>query len=166
MTTAVSFTVLGAAAAKGNMKAFPFKRRDGSLGAATTEGTKGSKAWQDVVAAAAQQQCHGVFFEGPVRLGVVFFLPHPVSEKKRRAFHTVKPDLDKLLRAIKDALKNILWKDDAQVIELLARKGYAVGQPYVRIVVDHAAPVDDVAVQDDLLAPLRQFTEDTHAPRF
>ena len=84
------------------------------------------------------------------------------SEKKRRAYHTVKPDLDKLVRAVKDALKHVLWKDDAQVIELVARKGYALQQPYVRIIVDHAAPVDEAAVAQNLFAELEDLTHATH----
>lgn len=149
---AVSFTVLGAAVAKGNMKAFPFQRRDGSLGAATTEGTKGSKEWQIAVRHAAQQQCEGQFFDGAVRLAIVFFLPRPQSLPKKVKHHTKKPDVDKLVRAVKDALKGVLWKDDSQVIELLARKGYATTQPHVRIVVDHAEAIDEVALEQDLFA--------------
>lgn len=153
---AVQFTVLGAAAAKGNMKAFPFKRTDGSLGAATTEGTKGSKEWQIAVRNAAQQQCEGKFFDGAVRLGIVFFLPRPQSLPARVKHHTKKPDVDKLVRAVKDALKGVLWHDDAQVIHLVATKAYATTQPHVRIVVDHAEVVEEIALEQDLFASLEE----------
>lgn len=157
-TTAVSFTVLGAAKAKGNMKAFPFKRTDGSLGAATTEGTKGSKDWQIAVQQAAQHQCAGRFFDGPVRLAVVFYLPRPQSLPKKVVHHTKKPDVDKLVRAVKDALKGVLWRDDAQVIELVARKGYASTQPHARVIVDHAEAIQEVALEQNLFAGLEEMT--------
>lgn len=153
---AVSFTVLGAAVPKGSMSAFAFKRHDGSLGAVVTDKTKGTKDWQAAVRNAAQQQCGGVFFEGPVRLAVVFFLPRPQSLPKKVKHHTKKPDVDKLLRAVKDSLTKTLWRDDAQVVELVARKGYAIGQPFARIVVDHAAPVDEVVVEQDLFSVLEE----------
>lgn len=149
---AVTFTVLGVAAAKGNMKAFPFKRGDGTLGAAVTEGTKNSKDWQLAVSGAAQQQCAGKFFEGAVRLAIVFFLPRPQSLPARVKHHIKKPDVDKLVRAVKDALKGVLWNDDAQVIELFAWKGYATRQPHVRIIVDHAAAIEETALEQDLFA--------------
>ena len=79
---AVTFTVLGTAAPKGSMSAFAFRRHDGSLGAVVTDKTKGSKDWQAAVRNAAQQDCGGVYFEGAVRLAVVFFLPRPQSLPK------------------------------------------------------------------------------------
>jgi crossover junction endodeoxyribonuclease RusA len=153
---AVRFTVLGMAAAKGNMKAFPFKRKDGKLGAVVTEGTKNSKDWQLAVRNAAQQQCAGTFFEGAVRLAIVFFLPRPQSLPARVKHHIKKPDVDKLVRAVKDALKGVLWHDDAQVIELVARKGYATTQPHVRIVIDHAEAIEEIAMEQDLFAGLEE----------
>lgn len=154
---AVRFTVLGVAAAKGNMKAFPFKRGNGTLGAIVTEGTKGSKDWQLAVRNAAQQQCEGKFFEGAVRLAIVFFLPRPQSLPARVKHHTKKPDVDKLVRAVKDALKGVLWHDDAQVIELVARKGYATTQPHARLLVDHAEAIEEVAIAQDLFAGLEEI---------
>ena len=47
-------------------------------------------------------------------------------------FHTSKPDLDKLVRCIKDALTGIAWKDDAQVSLVCATKVYDE-QPGARI---------------------------------
>jgi Holliday junction resolvase RusA-like endonuclease len=47
-----------------------------------------------------------------------------VSERWRPD-HTVKPDLDKLLRSLKDALTRILWRDDAQVVSVCISKAYA-----------------------------------------
>ena len=156
--TAVVFTVIGEAVPKGSMRAYTIRRKDGGAGVRMTPGNERSvNAWSALVASAAQAQCVGEYFEGPLRLGAVFFFTHPKSGPRRK-HHMVKPDIDKLLRCIADALTGVLWKDDAQIVELLGRKGYVyAGQPYARIIVDHAAPVEEVAVQTDLFAPLLEL---------
>jgi Holliday junction resolvase RusA-like endonuclease len=46
-------------------------------------------------------------------------------------FPTVAPDLDKLLRLVNDAITDAgcVWLDDAQVVEIRARKVYVTTQP-------------------------------------
>jgi len=39
--------------------------------------------------------------------------------------HTKKPDLDNLIKLIKDACNKIIWKDDAQVVSIFAEKVYS-----------------------------------------
>jgi Holliday junction resolvase RusA-like endonuclease len=39
--------------------------------------------------------------------------------------HTKKPDLDKLLRALKDALKGVIYRDDSQVVRVVTSKDYS-----------------------------------------
>lgn len=155
-THAVKFTVAGAAVPKGSMRAFGFKRGDGSVGAFVTSDNKSLKGWETNVRSAAQQQCQGQFFDGAVRLAVVFFLPRPKSLPLKVKHHTKKPDLDKLARAVKDALKGVLWQDDSQVVDLVARKAYATTQPHARIVVDYADVLDEVAVDQDLFSALQE----------
>jgi Holliday junction resolvase RusA-like endonuclease len=38
---------------------------------------------------------------------------------------TTKPDIDNLVKGIKDGLSKVIWHDDSQVIELVARKFYS-----------------------------------------
>jgi len=38
---------------------------------------------------------------------------------------TTKPDIDNLVKGIKDSLSKFLWYDDSQVTELVARKLYS-----------------------------------------
>ena len=40
--------------------------------------------------------------------------------------HTVKPDIDKLERAILDALTGVLWVDDSQVVAVTKHKRYGI----------------------------------------
>lgn len=70
----------------------------------------------------------------------VFTLPRPASRARRFAFPNKKPDVDKLARAVGDAVKAIIYGDDGQIVDLIARKRYvghpeAEAQPGVRIVV-------------------------------
>ena len=56
---------------------------------------------------------------------LVFTLPRPLSvSSRRRPLPTVRPDLDKLVRAVLDALTGVLFADDAQVVALIATKAY------------------------------------------
>lgn len=67
----------------------------------------------------------------PVAMVADFYFARPrsVSIKKRRAM-TVKPDVDKLLRAIFDSCKGVLYADDANVVDAHPRKHYAaLGEP-------------------------------------
>lgn len=66
--------------------------------------------------------------EGPVGiiLTACFACTSTDSKKKKLAsllrWHTKKPDLDNILKAVKDAAKGILWQDDSQVCSILATK--------------------------------------------
>ena len=81
----------------------------------------------------------------PVRLTAEFHLKRPPSVPKKRLQPSVKPDLDKCLRSLNDALTGVLWADDAQVTEIRARKVYATGPEHVVIAMEPALPADVVA---------------------
>jgi Holliday junction resolvase RusA-like endonuclease len=117
----IQFTVYGSALPKGSMKAFLPK---GQTRPIITSATKGLKDWEHKIASAAQAQATGILLTGPCRVSITFFLARPASLPKRKRFHTTRPDLDKLIRGATDALKDVLWKDDAQAVEILASKHY------------------------------------------
>lgn len=60
---------------------------------------------------------------GPIGLDVKFYSTRPKSVT--RIFPHVKPDLDNYIKAVLDAANGILWKDDGQIVSLMARKLYA-----------------------------------------
>jgi Holliday junction resolvase RusA-like endonuclease len=64
----------------------------------------------------------------PMILRAVFWLPRPKSLPKNVLYHTKKPDLDNLIKACKDALSGIFFRDDSQIIHLDVEKRYAVVQ--------------------------------------
>lgn len=116
----ISFTVPGVPAPQGS------KTRWG------TEDNPRTKPWRAAVAIAAEGQ---PMLDGPLRLEVAFVFPRPknhygtgrnagVLKRDVALFHNTKPDLDKLLRAIGDALTGLVWRDDSQVAFVQARKIY------------------------------------------
>lgn len=137
------FEVSGVATAQGSMKGFVVKTRKGLRAALTSDnpnlhdwrlmvGWEARRALQDLPAAE-----RGLVL-GAVRLTAVFTLPRPKSLPKRPLRHQTRPDLDKLTRAICDALTGVVWKDDGQVDEFAVRKQYAPpgGRPRVVVRVD------------------------------
>lgn len=58
----------------------------------------------------------------PLSVSVCFMVPRPKTVK--RAFPTVTPDLDNLLKTVLDAANEILWVDDCQIVQLTASKIY------------------------------------------
>lgn len=69
-------------------------------------------------------------------LECVFIRPASVSVKKR-PHHTVKPDLDNLAKAVKDALQGVVYENDSQVVRYGAAflKRYAENGegPFIRV---------------------------------
>jgi crossover junction endodeoxyribonuclease RusA len=60
-----------------------------------------------------------------VAIELHFGLPKPKSApKRRRVWPDKRPDLDKLIRAVLDALTQVIFADDSQVVEIRATKDY------------------------------------------
>jgi Holliday junction resolvase RusA-like endonuclease len=121
----ITFTAYGVPAPKGSMKAF---MRPGMRVPIVTHDNLKTKPWTETLKWAAKEAVNGNIIpmaEGPLCLQVWFNMPRPKSLPKRVEHHTKKPDLDKLVRCVKDALTGIVWTDDAQVVEEHAYKGYA-----------------------------------------
>lgn len=43
----------------------------------------------------------------------------------------VRPDIDNLQKGIFDALNGVCWKDDSQIVEVLAQKVYVDSEPRI-----------------------------------
>jgi Holliday junction resolvase RusA-like endonuclease len=63
------------------------------------------------------------FFLGPVSLALRFHIEGP--KRKKFPVPAVRPDLDNYVKAFKDAANGVLWKDDGQIVWLLAQKVYS-----------------------------------------
>ena len=88
-----------------------------------------SKAWERVVAWSGKAAMGAAKpLEGPVGVHMRFAFPVPRSwsKKKREAarWHTGAPDTDNLIKSCCDALNQICWVDDRQVVSITASKQY------------------------------------------
>lgn len=81
-------------------------------------------------------------FLGGLELDCQFFMPVPKSWTKRATAqalqgelpHTSRPDLDNLVKSIKDGLNEVVWQDDSQVVSLLASKFYsAISRAVIKV---------------------------------
>lgn len=125
MTTLV-FCVPGVPQAKGRPK---FARRGKFVQTYTPDKTV--QAEQTLVARALAFRPEAPF-ACPLRVVAQFVMPIPESwSKKKRALadagampHTAKPDLDNLVKLVKDALNGVFWLDDKQIFSFTASKYY------------------------------------------
>ena len=125
------FIVNGTPAAQGSKRAFVVKGR-----AVMVDADKKLKPWRQAVTdAAAEERGDNPLFMGPVRVRVRFVFPRPKShygtgrnaevlKPNAPLFVDKKPDIDKLLRAIFDALTGVVFKDDSQVTTVESSKVY------------------------------------------
>lgn len=96
--------------------------------------------WRDVIAERAQNARDGVFWtKVPIRLTLRFWIAPPQSLPKRRRTWPIgarSGDVDKLARAAMDALTQVLFADDAEVVELHVYKDWAQGPAGVTVDVE------------------------------
>jgi Holliday junction resolvase RusA-like endonuclease len=142
-------TVYGDPKTKGSVTAFIPRRGDGSMVTRPNgdpmvvktddTGARG-KQWLTTVAekVALEMQASGmpaVAPKVPIVLEMVFYRPRAAShygtgrnadllKASAPAYPATKPDVDKLTRAILDALKGVAWHDDGQVIGAPAWKEF------------------------------------------
>jgi Holliday junction resolvase RusA-like endonuclease len=134
----VSFTVRGVPVPQGSKRALVHR----STGRAVVieQGGQRHKDWRQDVKAAAREAMGPVVTQitmantmgrfsgmltGPVGVSICFTVPKPKSAPKtRRTWPDKRPDLDKLVRAVLDAITGEVIADDAQVVQLLASKVY------------------------------------------
>lgn len=122
----ITFQVFGLPQTKGSSRGFPVKRKNGRIGVVITNDNDKNKPWAATVSGEAQRHRPSTPFTGPVRLMLAFGVQKPKSYPKTKELPaTKKPDLDKMIRSVKDALRGVLYRDDSQVVELRATKAYS-----------------------------------------
>jgi crossover junction endodeoxyribonuclease RusA len=111
-------------------------------GGRLVEQSKAVAPWRTLVSWHVAQKWTEGPLDGPVRVVLMFVMPRPSSTSKRLTPPAVKrPDIDKMQRAILDALTAICWVDDSQVVDIHATKRLAEVDetPGCRIMVERAA---------------------------
>jgi len=162
----IAFTVVGVPIAKGSLQGFaiPVKNRFGRYvinpktgmprhRVVLTHDNPKVRRWQQEITRAAQKALGGVTvaLTGAIALSVVFYLPPPVKvPRSRGGLPIVKSDVDKLVRVVADALTGMCYEDDAQIVDLVARKRYSETRS--------AARVDVIVTPMDSALPLFERT--------
>jgi Holliday junction resolvase RusA-like endonuclease len=155
----INFTVHGFPQPKGSTKAFTYRAKDKQTGqplvgkrgqpvylAATTAANPKTKGWQSAVATGARLEMARLGLtlveRGSITVEMTFYQPRPKRLKRGEIPpHNVKPDLDKLVRSVFDAMTGVVCRDDAQIVSILAAKGYAAESdggrgPRVEVAID------------------------------
>lgn len=117
--TSITFTVCGKAEPQGSARGFVVNGR-----AIITSDNPKLKGWRREVSKSAMRAYRGPALDGPMKIAVVFHLPAPKSLKTAKP-HVTRPDLDKCLRGILDALTGVIYRDDGQVMTIESTKQYA-----------------------------------------
>jgi len=121
----ISFFVPGVPVPKGSAKAYVNKHTGRAQ--VLQDNREKQKPWASLISYHAQQKVTSIM-DGPVKLSLTFIMPrlksHFGTGKNSRivkplapVWHVSKPDLDKLVRCVKDALTNVVWNDDSQVCQ-------------------------------------------------
>ena len=141
----VSLEVRGLPAAQGSKDAKPVKRGDKIIGIRVADAAKSVpriRNWRSDVKDAAERMMTEAPWAGPLDgplAAVIHFTVPAVHWPWKR------PDLDKFLRATFDALTAAgVWRDDSQVVHLVASKSYpgvTAGVPGAVITVRQLATV-------------------------
>ncbi len=130
------FFVPGVPVPKGSMRAFAFKRKTGKLGVAVSHDNERTRPWLATVTVFAKEAFAAAPpVDAPVEVRLRFTLPRPqghfgsgrnAGQVKPTAPRSpaVKPDLDKLVRCVLDALNGVAWIDDGRVVRVDAVKEY------------------------------------------
>ena len=121
--SALEFRVRGIPAPQGSKRAYV---RNGRANLVEMAGAS-LKAWrQDVTVAALAATRQGGWYviDKPVAVHVGFYMPRPKS-RPLDVIHAKRPDIDKLTRAVLDALTTAnVWEDDSLVADLKVWKRY------------------------------------------
>jgi len=140
----ISFYASGDPKPKGSMRGFVVSGR------AIITDQKSTKSWEQAVRA----HVAGLDFvriTGPVSVRLAFYMPMPQSRApkpkskdywKRSPVPDGPPDIDKLARAILDALNKVCFEDDSRVVDLHVTKRYSATQPGVQVEIMGLTPTE------------------------
>lgn len=123
----IEFTIYGDPVAQGRPR---FSNAGGFVKAYDP---KKSRDYKDYVKLAAAEKAPAKLLEGALSIVIKVYRPMPKAFSQKKAAEAeagrirpiTKPDADNYLKGIKDALKNIMWKDDSQIVDAYVSKWYS-----------------------------------------
>lgn len=128
MGEAVVFVIPGVPVGKGRPK---FARRGNFVTTYTPEKTA---IYENLVKVKAEDAMQGRrIIDSAVSVAISIYVTPPASwslKKQREAlagsvYPTSKPDVDNVIKGIFDAMNEIVWRDDKQVVDMTVQKRYS-----------------------------------------
>lgn len=127
MSNKITFTIPGDVQAQQRPKFSRFGQH------VTVRDPKESKDYKAFVRLVASEFAPEELITEPIVLNIDVYrkIPKSFSKKKHNEATegilrpTTKPDIDNLVKGIKDGLSKVIWHDDSQVISLVANKYYS-----------------------------------------
>lgn len=130
--------VKGKPKAKGRPRAAVVTGKDGNQRIVNYTPKK-TRTWEDIIRWTWISEKRKKL-KGKIRLDVYFYfsIPKSYSRSKRvelgTSYYDKKPDIDNLIKTVMDALNDLAFDDDKQVVILVASKFYIDGDPYTEII--------------------------------
>ena len=124
----IVFTIPGTPVGKGRPR---FARRGNFVTTFTPEKTA---SYENLVKVKAEEAMVGhELIAGAVAVTILLFITPPASWSNKKMLQalnheilpTTKPDVDNVIKGIFDAMNEIVWNDDKQVVDVTIRKRYA-----------------------------------------
>ena len=106
-----------------------------------------SRSWKESVRWAAVEgmnmKRHSLFTEA-LAVEITFWFQRPrghYGTGKKAGFvkdsaprhHTIKPDVENCVKGVLDGMKGIVYRDDSQVVMLIAKKRYTTDAPFTEV---------------------------------
>jgi len=83
-----------------------------------------TRKYEDQIKTLAIQQHGRNPLPGALSVVIEFIIKKPKRPRVMRTHPCIRPDLDNLIKSIKDALNKIAWDDDCQICKLVSEKKY------------------------------------------
>lgn len=124
MARKISFTISGEPVAQGRPR---FSNRGGFVRAYDPAKSKDAKNHIRFIAKQVMKDHNNEPLEGPIHFKVQFGIEMPRSMARKRTprpreWRTKKPDLDNLMKTVKDACSKVIYLDDSMIVRVTAEK--------------------------------------------
>ena len=118
-TNSISFTVYGVPIPKARARTVRTKN-----GQSVSYTPKETEAWEQSIQGQALQYRPEQLLDRPLILEATFYLLKPKSRPKYEIYPDRKPDLDNLVKCLKDALEGVIYTNDSRIVKENLQKVY------------------------------------------
>lgn len=127
----LSFTIPIEPRGQARAKSRALRTKEGRIMAVTYKDGK-QRREEGKLAALIAPHCPPVPFAGPLTLEVTAYFPTPTAWSRRKKAEALagniayvkKPDLDNIVKHLKDVMSGMVYRDDRQIVGLAATKHY------------------------------------------